>query len=283
MILRRLIGVLFVAAAVAGAIFSLLGLIEIWRYRPVVMRTVTDSLALFDQTLNTTQEGLTIVGQVVQTTAEDVASLQTTTQALATAIHATNPMVDSLINLTGHTFPETVGATQTSLASAQSSAQLIDNVLAALTSIPFSPVKAYKPEVPLHTALAEVSTSLDTLPPSLASIKTSLEDGKTNLGALETELNKISATTQGISLALVSAQTVIDQYKATTTQLKLRVEGIQIHAAAWVTTCAWMLSFMLAWWLIVQLGLGMQGFNLLRGQREVEQAIDNHPSSRLQE
>ena len=267
MILRKMIGVLFIAAAVAGAIFSLLGLIEIWRYRPVVIRTVTDSLVLFDQTLTTTRDGLTIVGQVVQTTTEEVASLQTTTQALATAIHDTNPMLKSLITLTGQTFPEAVDATQTSLGSAQKSALLIDNILAALTSIPFSPVKAYKPDVPLHTALAEVSTSLDTLPPSLVSIKTSLEDGKTNLGALEADMNKISETTQGISLTLGEARTVVDQYKTITTTLKERLEAIQLNAPAWVTGITWILSFVLVWLLIAQLGLGMQGFNLLRGQR----------------
>ena len=265
--IKKIVGYLFISAAVVGAIFSVLGLIEIWHYRPVVTRTVKDGLALFDQTLTTTQGGLTIVGQVVQTTTQDVSSLQTTTQALAQAIHDTNPMVNSLINLTGHTFPEAVGATKTSLASAQSSAQLIDNVLAALTGIPFSPVKAYKPEVPLHTALAEVSTSLDTLPPSLVSINTSLEDGKTNLGVLEAELNKISATTQGISLALGEARTVIDQYETITTELKVRVEAIQLVAPAWVTAIAWILSFVLFWLLIAQLGLGMQGFNLLREQR----------------
>jgi hypothetical protein len=241
MILRRLIGVLFVAAAVVGAIFSLAGLVEIWRYRPVVVRVVKDNLALFDQTLGTTQEGLTIVGQMVQTTTQDVASLQTTTQALATAIHDTNPM-----------------------ASAEKSALLIDNVLGALTSIPFSPVKAYKPEVPLHTALAEVANSLDTLPPSLASINTSLQDGKANLGDLEAEINKISDTTQGISLALGSAQTVIEQYQTITTKLKVRTEAIQPNATAWITAISWILSFGFAWLLIAQISLGMQGINLLR-------------------
>ena len=266
MILKRLVGFLLVIAAAAGIIFSVVGLIEIWRYRPVAARAVTDNLALFDQALTTTQDGLTIVGQVVQTTTVDVASLQTTTQALALAIHDTNPMLDSLISLTSKDFPATIGSTQTSLASAQNSALIIDNVLTALTS--FSPVAIYKPAVPLHTALAKVSTSLDTLTPSLATINTSLADGKTNLGALEVELNKISDTTKGISLTLGSAQTVIDQYKTVTTQLKARVEAIQQVAGTWMTTITWILSFVLGWLLIAQLGLGVQGLNLLRGQRE---------------
>jgi hypothetical protein len=267
MILRRIVGFLLVVAAVAGVIFSLVGLIEVWRYRPMVTKTVIDNLALFDQTLNNTQDVLIIVGQVVKTTTIDVTSLQATTKAIALTIHDTNPMFDSLISLTSKDFPATVSATQTSLASAQSSALFIDNVLAALTNIPFSPVAAYKPDVPLHTALAQVSTSLNTLIPSLATINTSLVDGKTNLGIVEVELTKFSETTQGISSTLGNAQTVIDQYEAVTTQLKVNVEAAQRGAQTWILAIAWILSFVLGWLLIAQLGLGVQGLDLVRGSR----------------
>jgi hypothetical protein len=270
MIIRRIVGILLVITAVAGIIFSLISLIEIWRYQPVVTKTVTDNLALFDQTLNTTQDVLTLVGQVVQTTTNDVDSLQATTKAFAQTIHDTNPMLDSLISLTSKDFPATVSATQNSLASAQSSALLIDNVLAALTSIPFSPVAAYKPDVPLHTALAQVSTSLNTLIPSLATINTSLADGKTNLGILEGELTTISETTQGISSTLGSAQTVIDQYKTVTTQLQASVEAAQLGVQTWMMAITWILSFVLGWLLIAQLGLGVQGLDMVRGSRKAQ-------------
>jgi hypothetical protein len=270
MILRRLVGLLLILAAAAGIIFSIVGLIEIWRYRPAVTKTVIDNLALFDQTLNTTQGVLTIVGQVVETTTVGVDSLQTTTQALAQMIHSTNPMLDSLISLTSEGLPAAVSATQTSLASAQSSALLIDNVLAALTSIPFSPVAAYEPAVPLHTALAQVSGSLNTLTPSLTTINTSLAEGKTNLVVMETELNKISETTKGIDSTLGSAQTIIDQYKAATIQLKANMEATQRAAPAWMTTITWILSFVLGWLLVAQLGLGMQGLTMLRDRREAK-------------
>jgi hypothetical protein len=270
MILRRIVGILLVIAAVSGIIFSLIGLIEIWRYRPVVTKTIIDNLALSDQALNTTQDVLTIVGQVLQTTTVDVASLQATTKALALAIHATNPMLDSLISLTSKDLPAAVSATQTSLASAQSSALLIDNVLAALTSIPFSPVAAYKPNVPLHTALAQVSTSLNTLIPSLATINTSIADGKTNLGIVEAELTKISETTQEISSTLGSGQTVIDQYKAVTAQLKANVEAAQFGVQTWMMAITWILSFVFIWLLIIQLGLGIQGLDLVRGRHEAK-------------
>ncbi|MGB8212693.1 MAG: hypothetical protein WCE68_03950 [Anaerolineales bacterium] len=268
MMLRRMVGILFVLAAMVGIIFSLICLIAIWRYRPAVTKTVDDNLALCDQALGTTQDVLNIVSQVVQTTTTEVASLQATTNTLALATQGTNPMIDSLINLTGKDLPAAVSATQASLASAQSSALLIDNALAVLTSIPFSPVAAYKPDVPLHTALAQVSTSLNTLIPSLATINTSLADSKTSLGAVDVELTNISGTTQGISSTLTSAQTVIGQYKATTSQLKANVETAQRQAPTWILAITWILSFVLGWLLITQLGLGIQGLDLVRGRRD---------------
>ena len=268
--LRRLIGIVFIIAAVAGMVFSALGLIQVWRLRPIVTQTVSYNLNLFDQTLATTQQGLTIVGQVVQTTTVDVASLQTTTHALAQTIHDTTPTLDSLTSLTGRDFPAAVSATQTSLASAQGSALLIDNVLSALTSIPFSPVAAYKPDVPLHTALAQVSASLDALTPSFAAINASLANGKTNLSVVEVELNRVSDTTKGISDALGGALVVIDQYQTVTAQLKQSVEATQLVAPAWVTTVAWVLTFVLGWLLIAQLGLAAQGLDMLHGRREAK-------------
>jgi hypothetical protein len=270
MFFKRIVGILLVIAAVAGIIFSLLGEIAIWRYRPVVTKKVTDNLALVDQALNTSQDVLTIVNQTLQTTKSDVTSLQVTAQALSLAIHETSPTLDSLINLTNEDLPAAVSAAQTSLASAQSSALLIDNALAALTSIPFSPVAAYKPAVPLHTALAQVSTSLNTLKPSLATINTSLVDGKTNLGIVEAELTKISETTLGINSTLDSAQTVIDQYIAVVTQLKTNVETAQQEAITWITAITWILSFVLGWILISQLGLGIQGLDLVRGSHDTQ-------------
>ena len=268
MYLKRVSGLLLVIAATAGFIFSIVGIIEIWRYKPVVEQTAIESLALLDQTLITTQDGLTVVDQVVQTTTVDTASLQMALQSLAQTIHATNPMLDSLTGLTSKDFPAAVDATQTSLASAQSSALLIDNVLAALTSIPLLPMDPYKPDVPLHTALAQVSTSLNSLTPALATINSSLVDGKTNLGDVEVELNKMSETTKGIGIALGGAQTIISQYQTVTTQLKLRVEAAQRAAPGWITTITWILSIFLAWLLIAQLGLCTQGLEMLRDRSE---------------
>jgi hypothetical protein len=264
---KRLLGPIFVVAAVIGIAFSVFGLVEVWRLKPTLTQSVVENLALIGQTLSTTEDGLTLVGQLVQTITTDVGSLHTTTQALAQAIHATNPMLDSLSTLAGKTLPSSIDATKTSLASAQGSALLIDNVLSALTSIPFSPVAQYKPAVPLHTALIQISTSLDEIPPSLTTINTSLISGKTNLGEVEVELTNISGTFKEISDNLDSAQKVIEQYKTTTIQIKTNVAAAQLAAPGWIAGMAWASTILLVWVLISQLSLFMQGLELLGSHR----------------
>ena len=272
--IRRPLGYFFIAAAVVGFILCIAGLFEIWRYRPIVTQSVVDTLALFDQALIATQDGLTIVEQMVKTSTVDITSLQATILALAQTLQDTNPMLDSLTRLTSKDFPAAIQATQTSLASAQSSALLIDNTLGALTSIPFLPLSVYKPAVPLNIALADISTSLDPLAPALATIASSLADGKTNLAEVETELKRIAATTQEIGSELSSSQAVIDQYQTVTAQLVERVQSAQLAAAGWITTAAWILSLGLAWLMIAQLGLCAQGYDMLQDRAQKTQESD---------
>ena len=84
---------------------------------------------------------------------------------------------------------------------------------------------------------------------------------------VEVELTKISGTVKEISDNLDSAQKVIDQYKTTTIQIKTNVEAVQLAAPGWITGIAWIATFLLVWLLISQLGLYMQGLELLRGHR----------------
>jgi hypothetical protein len=101
----------------------------------------------------------------------------------------------------------------------------------------------------------------------LTTIRASLATGKSNLGALETELNKISETTKGISTSLSSAQTVIGQYKEITAELETRVEVAQQAAPFWITAITWILSLVFGLLFISQLGLGIQGLEILRDER----------------
>jgi hypothetical protein len=264
MILKRFLGMLFVIAALIGILFSLLGIATVWRVRPAINQSVVGNLVLVDQTLTTTRDALSMVGQTIQITSIDVTSLQTTTNALAQAVQESRPGFDSLVTLTGKDIPAAITATQTALASAQASALLVDNTLSVLTSIPFLPVDAYAPAVPLHTALADISSSLDSFSPSLTEIHDSLVADQETLDTMQTELANVSDSTQTVSDILSNATTTIDQYVTVTSQLKANVENAQTNAPKWIFVGCVISSFILAWFMILQLSLWLQGLELLR-------------------
>jgi hypothetical protein len=265
---RRVLGFAFVIAAMLGIIFSVVALIEMWIFRPALIRNVMDNLSLFDQALSTTQDGLTVMDQTVQSMTVDVDTLQATTESLNLAIQDTNTMLDSMSTLTSTDVPNAIKSIQTSLTSAQNSALLIDTGLSTLTSIPFLDVSAYKPEVPLHTALANVSTSLNALTPSLVAINSSLVEGRNTLADVDLQLKTISETTREMKDSLDKAQLVIDQYKSVTTRLQSRVDSAQASAPAWINAFVWLVSFVLFWLMVAQLGLGVQGVDMIRDRRE---------------
>ena len=50
MVLKKILGVLLLAAAAVGIILSIIGIVEVWQVRPVVTQAVSDNLALLDET-----------------------------------------------------------------------------------------------------------------------------------------------------------------------------------------------------------------------------------------
>ena len=88
------------------------------------------------------------------------------------------------------------------------------------------------------------------------------------LGVVEGELNRFTETTNEISTSLANAQDAIDQYQKATTQLKAQVENAIEAAPGWILAITWILSVFLIWLLIAQIGLGAQGFDMLRGHRK---------------
>jgi len=267
MFFKKITGYLLIIAAAGGVLFSLAGLIFIWSVRPGLTRSVQENLALVDQTLTSTQDVLTIVNDMVQAPTIDIASLQATVESVAQTMQDVDPALETLIQLTSEDFPNAISSTKSSLDAVEGSALLVDNVLTALTSIPLLTTTPYNPEVPLHVALANVSSSMDTLLSSMSGITTSLTDAKDNLANISGSITGILDTTQSITETLDTAKEITVQYQVLLSELQTNVENAQDHASTWITLAAVTLSFLFLWLLIAQLGLGTQGVELLRAQK----------------
>lgn len=262
--LNRFIGLFLIGAAVAGFIFSLIGLIGTWVVKESLTQNLQNALQSTNETLSTTIDGLTVTDRSLTTAIINLNSLRTTLQATGRAINNTTPMVSTLTTLMAEDLPHTITTTQTSLITAQSSAQLIENVLTTITSFPLVPGEPYRPSTPLHVSLGEVSESLEPLVESFESMESSLRSTRGNMILIEAEFNIMARQVDQINASITSARLVVNQYKLTVTDLQEQVDRLQERLPVWMDMLALFLSFGFVWLAITQVGLFMQGLAMMQ-------------------
>lgn len=259
----RLIGIALIIAAAGGLLFSLIGLFAIWYFRPMVKESVLENLRLGGSALEATYEGLTLADTSLGTSIASMTTLHNTVTATARTIEETSPLVDTLAILTQEDLPATISSAQTSLIAAQESARIIDSVLTALTSIPFVPKDIYNPPVPLHIALQSVSDSMNNLPQALDQMETSLQATSSNLQVIQTDIDLVALDIDNIKISMESAQDVIEQYQTLVLSAQERLERMEETTPTYIDLLAWVFTFILIWAAVAQLGMFVQGIDLV--------------------
>lgn len=261
-LLRRITGSLMIIAAVVSLLVSVLFLVGIWRVRqPVTARFVENLDLLYTMTV-TMEDSLLLIENVVTSLIDASETISQSSLAISDTINGTSIMADSFANLLGEDLPTTIINTQTAIISAQSSAVVIDNVLTGLASIPLLGID-YNPPMPLNQALGNISDTLASIPPNLEQIETGLKSTSTNLLQLQTDLELINLNLQTMQVNMTEAQAVVDDYQQQIELLKSRLEKSRAAAPDWVLGAVWLLTFVIAWLSISQLGLLLQGFDIL--------------------
>jgi hypothetical protein len=157
---KKTLAFLMVCMSALGILLSLFILFQVWRFRQPVTVKLQSNLNQFSNILQTTDEGLSVIDQVLNNVYTSTLYLGEATNALTQTIQSTNLFIDSAGTFVGEDLINTITNTQTALDSAQASAKVIDNILTAMSRIPLIGIN-YNPTLPLNTALGEVSTSLD--------------------------------------------------------------------------------------------------------------------------
>jgi methyl-accepting chemotaxis protein len=265
--LNRAVGYLLVIAAIIGLVFSLLGIAAVWRVKQPLTDDAMSMIELADRTLKATSDGLLLTKESLTEAMVSVISLKNTLEATSRAINATNPMLDSLSDLLTSSIPDSIYAIQNSLATAQSSARVIENFLKTVSSLPLLPIQPYNPPVPLHESLSDVSQSLDALPQSLMEMDKSLDSSRGNLILIEAEFRIMSRNVEQMNASLLDAQGVVDSYQNVVSDLQQRTANLSTNIPRWINNLAWFTTFLLILIAIAQLGLLVQGLTLINYPR----------------
>jgi methyl-accepting chemotaxis protein len=231
--------------------------------RQTLVRNLESTIVLLETTLTATVDGLEVAAESLDTASASADILAQTIQTTGKSIQDTLPLLDTLSELTSEDLPTMIQTAQEALDSAQASAKIVDSTLSFLTAIPFLPIQDYKPEVPLGEALGDVSTSLDPLPDALALMEEPLATTKGNLEQVIDQFDTISENIRDINASLVAAREVIGRYQGVVSSLQKQLERTKGSLASYANRLAWAITVILVWLGLTQVGLMMQGFEML--------------------
>jgi uncharacterized phage infection (PIP) family protein YhgE len=273
---KKAIGIGMICLAILGFLLSVFLLYEVWNYRQPVINGLQSSLDHASSLLQTTDEGLGVIDQVVSNVYTSTLYLNDATDTLAQTMKSTTSFMDSAGNFIGEDLITTITNTQTALDSAQASAAVIDNILNTISKVPFIGIN-YAPITPLNTALGQVTSSLDPVQESLKSFQTDLSTTQANMQVLTDQLSGLDQKILTINQNLAQAQNTIADYRTEVNSIKLSVANTKAHLSTWITLIASVFTLVILSLVAIQIGMLLQGITLLAPERRDQDLPLEHP------
>jgi chromosome segregation ATPase len=261
-VFKKLIGLILLSAGIVGFALALVAGIVVWNYRGVAAQSIDSRLGLVNQALSTTDETLRITKGSLQASLDGLIAAQAAISATAVTMSTIDPIVNSATILLRDDLPKTVTAAKNSLTSAQASAKVMDEVLKALTIFNRD---LYNPPVPLDVALKQLADSLNGLTVTLSDVSKNLSSTRTNLQTTQQSIQAIAASLEDVKTNVAQYQQMVDQYRAQNLVLQNEITSIQTHLPEAITYAMWGAILLLVWLALAQLGLTVQGVQLLFG------------------
>ncbi|MEP7198359.1 MAG: hypothetical protein ABI874_00965, partial [Chloroflexota bacterium] len=263
---KRLIGFIIVLFSVASLLISLYVASQVWMWRAPLADAISMNLDQLSATLDTTRGTLNIVSGALQDASDSLDTVQASLLTASAALSRTTATLDAANGMLAQDFPASLTTAQTALRSAQTSARLVDDVLASVSQLPFVNVN-YKPAVSLNAALGQVADTIAPLVVSMSNIQR--EFGQTSV-ALSPLAGNLSATAQSmtrIKQDIVSTRTIVGQYRDQVVRYQQTVVALKESLPVALTTIALALTFVLIWQMIAQWQLLLKGLAWLGGRR----------------
>jgi methyl-accepting chemotaxis protein len=273
---KKLFGLVMICLSAIGLLISLFLIIQVWRVRQPVINGLQVALDHTTSLLQTTDDGLYIIDQVVSNVYSSTLYLDDATQTLANTMQSTDGFFNSASTFVGDDLSTIITNTQTALNSAQSSAAVVDNILGSIASVPFIGLN-YNPGTPLHTAIGEISSSLDPVQNSLKNFQSNLESTQSNMQALGDQISSLNDKVLVINQNLFQAKTTIEDYRSQVNSLKLSVAKAKTNLATWVTAVAAAITAMFLILVILLVAIVLQGITLMTPERSSEPAPEQNP------
>jgi methyl-accepting chemotaxis protein len=206
------LGKILIVLSSLGLIFSIAGIILSWVIKPGFQQSLSEISESIEDALTNTDQGLIVLDSALENVNANLEIIISTFDNLDGTLNGISSSMESSAALVGDDLRQTLIETQVALSSAATSAELIDRTLSIITAIPFLGAK-YQPEVPLHTSLDSVASSMDDIPESLETMEISLSDTSKGLILLNDNLSELSNDMSKFETDLEDAQDILVEYR----------------------------------------------------------------------
>ncbi len=268
-IAERYSAFMLIFTSIFGVLIALGGLYLTWTTLPGITRSTTQAVELMDAFLQSTTDLIEILDGSLEKSVSTFAAAGEALASTGEALHSTSEMTGAVGDLIGGQIASLISQTHDSLVTVQSSARLVDDTLGLISKVPLLGAR-YAPETSLEESITGVATSLETVPARLSEVQSSLKDASTDIGALQGELTTLSTDLLQIKADLHDAQQIMGNYQGMINQARDSLASIRGNLIRSIRLAGWVVSAVLVWLLLAQLGIFFQGLNLL--QRPVNRA-----------
>ena len=269
--LRKLLGAALSVVAIASLLVSIVAVYEVWSVRARVTQSVDGGLALLADMLTTSDRALRNVDDQLVVAQDALASAEKAARNVAGMMGATRDSLKTSSSIVGTELPASVRATQTAIQNAQSSARLIDNVLAGLAAIPLLGID-YRPDAPLSDQLGNMARSLDRLPGLSTDLGKQIDATAAELGSAQTETTTLADTLRKSRAGFAESRAAVAEFGrevATASEMVARARDQLPAAINWIAIG---LTFVLGWLTLVQIAALVLGFEWLLADNLADRA-----------
>lgn len=257
----RLTGVIFVVGALFGLLISIGGLYALWSTRESATGSIFEMVELTGQALDATRATIGVVNNSLDQAAQNLSLIRDIADDVAGTLNDSHDLIESTAGLIGNDMVGFVNDTQTSLASVETSARLVDDTLRVISSIPLIGPR-YRPEVPLQESVAQVSDSLAPLPGSFETISRQLDVSAAHVATVRFEIETLAEQVDEIDQSITQAKEVVDDYSDVLDGMQARYDKAAGDLPLALDIIYIGLTTLLIWIFITQLGLLIHGLEM---------------------
>lgn len=262
----KLIGTIFSITGMLGIFLALSILITTWVLTPRLIRSSKSLLSSSSAILNTTSEGLLVLKQSLETTETSLEVISFSVDSLSNSFVNLNYLSNNTGDLIGNNFVNLLDDTKISLDSSSKSAKLVDETLKVLAGIPLLGLD-FRPDVPLHSSLADLSADITILKNELLTIEGFIDQVSNDFSSLDQSTRDIDDQISSFSTQIANAKSVVDSYILIIDQFSTRVSNVQEHISLWINIFVVLLSLLLIWLGLINLMPLLQARDIMFGKQ----------------